>query len=200
MSERSTKDRVYSAAEQVSADRTPTVSAVREIAGVSNADASRYLKEWKEERLAAGTRIAAAPASVTEIAVRMAGAAWTEAASLADARHAEVEAAWRDERKQKDRDLHELALELDQLTKTQKQERAAARAEIESAARELEQRAGTIGELQKKLDTATSAAATLATELAKAQAQIETLQSTQTAILARISPPALPEDKAPKTT
>ncbi len=46
----SVKDRVYAAAERISAERRPTVSTVRAAAGVSNADATRYLKEWSEER------------------------------------------------------------------------------------------------------------------------------------------------------
>jgi hypothetical protein len=50
----SVKDRVFAAAEQISAERRPTVSTVRALAGVSNAGATRYLKEWSEEKQAAG--------------------------------------------------------------------------------------------------------------------------------------------------
>lgn len=57
----SIKDRVYAAAEQISVERNPTVSTVREVAGVSNADAGRYLKQWREEKAAAGTRTPRSP-------------------------------------------------------------------------------------------------------------------------------------------
>ena len=66
MSESSIKDRVYSAAERLSANRNPTVATVREAAGVSNADATRYLKEWRAERDSAGSKIAATPPTITE--------------------------------------------------------------------------------------------------------------------------------------
>jgi predicted amidohydrolase len=39
------------------------VPTVRALAGVSNADATRYLKEWSEEKSAAGGQVAAAPAA-----------------------------------------------------------------------------------------------------------------------------------------
>ena len=47
MAEQSVKDRVYAAAGRISAEKNPTVATVREAAGVSNADAGRYLKEWR---------------------------------------------------------------------------------------------------------------------------------------------------------
>lgn len=188
MAETTAKDRVYAAAEKVSAERTPTVSAVRELASVSNADATRYLKEWKEDRAAAAGRMAAAPPSVTEIAVRMAGAAWTEAAALADARHAEVEAAWREERIHKDRELQELALELDGITAARAKDQETASGQIASLTKELGEQTTTLTGLQTELVSVRESATALSTELAKANATIDTLRATQAAILARISP------------
>ncbi|WP_028268106.1 DNA-binding protein [Arthrobacter sp. MA-N2] len=66
----SVKDRVYAAAEQISAERRPTVSTVRAAAGVSNADATRYLKEWTEEKQAASGQVAATPAALLEQAAQ----------------------------------------------------------------------------------------------------------------------------------
>jgi hypothetical protein len=83
----SVKDRVFAAAEQISAERRPTVSTVRAAAGVSNADATRYLKEWAEEKQAAGGQVAATPAAVLEQAARLAGACWAEASAVANERH-----------------------------------------------------------------------------------------------------------------
>lgn len=113
MAETSVKDRVYAAAEQISAERNPTVSSVRQAAGVSSADATRYLKEWREEKAAAGTQIAATPQAVLEHAARLAGAVWAEAAKLADDRHAGIEAQWTRERQEKDHELAELVTDLD---------------------------------------------------------------------------------------
>ena len=69
MAEQSVKDRVYAAAERISTTASPTVATVREAAGVSNADAGRYLKEWRAERDSAGSKIAATPPPITEQAI-----------------------------------------------------------------------------------------------------------------------------------
>ena len=93
MADLSAKGRVYAAADRISAERSPTVSTVRELARVSNADATRYLKAWKLEHLAAAGKIAATPQPVTELAVRKAGVVWAEAATADYARHSEAEKA-----------------------------------------------------------------------------------------------------------
>lgn len=68
----SAKDRAYATAGQISAERRPTVSTA--LAGVSSADAPRYLKECSQEKNAVGGQIAAAPAALLEQAARLAGA------------------------------------------------------------------------------------------------------------------------------
>ncbi|TQS88299.1 hypothetical protein EU811_21300 [Arthrobacter sp. TS-15] len=72
---------------------SPTISTVRELAGVSNADAMRYLQAWKLEHLGAAGKIAATPQPVTELPVRMTAVVWAEAATADDARHSQVEKA-----------------------------------------------------------------------------------------------------------
>ena len=109
----SVKDRVFAAAEQISAERRPTVSTVRAAAGVSNADATRYLKEWNEEKLAAGGQVAATPPALLEQATRLAAAVWAEASTQAAERHTAVETAWAQERKDKDQEIAELVADLD---------------------------------------------------------------------------------------
>lgn len=116
MAEPSIKDRVYAAAEQISAERNPTVSSVRESAGVSNADATRYLKAWRTEQSAAGTQIAATPPAVIEQATRLAGTLWAEASRLAEATHEALQAQWIQQSKEKDDELAELVADLDTLT------------------------------------------------------------------------------------
>jgi hypothetical protein len=112
----SVKDRVFAAAEQISAERRPTVSTVRALAGVSNADATRYLKEWAEEKSAAGGQVAAAPAALLEQAARLGGACWAEASTLADARHAAAEAGWVQEKKDLGLEVAELVADLDKVS------------------------------------------------------------------------------------
>src|SRR5690348_5048415 len=109
----SVENRVYAAAEQISADRRHTGSTVRAVGGVSNADATRYLKEWTEEKQAAGGQVAATPAALLEQSARLAGACWAEVSVLAAERHAAVEAAWAQERKDKDQEIAELVADLD---------------------------------------------------------------------------------------
>ena len=138
----SVKERVYAAAERISAERRPTVSTVRAAAGVSNADATRYLKEWSEERAAAGGVLAATPATLLEAAARLAGTAWAEASVLADERHAAVEAVWVQERKDKDMEVAELVADLDRLTEEKDAAVSALTARVQDLEAQLDAAAG----------------------------------------------------------
>uniref|UniRef100_UPI00389AC057 DNA-binding protein n=1 Tax=Pigmentiphaga litoralis TaxID=516702 RepID=UPI00389AC057 len=126
----SIKERVFAAAERVAADGVPTVAAVRAAAGVSNADATKYLRDWKAEQVAAAGQVPATPAPLAEHAARLAGAMWAEASRTAAERHAALEAAWTQEKAAAEQELAELAADLDKAT----EEAAAAARE---AAREL---------------------------------------------------------------
>ena len=184
----SVKDRVFAAAERISAERRPTVSTVRAAAGVSNADATRYLKEWSEERAAAGGVLATTPATLLEAAARLAGTAWAEASTLADERHAGVEALWVQERKDKDMEIAELVADLDRLT----EEKDAAVAALTARVQELEtQMNAALGELESSRvaeRAAATEAATAVTRLAAAEARETAMQGAYEALLARISP------------
>jgi chromosome segregation ATPase len=191
----SVKDRVYAAAEQISAERRPTVSTVRAAAGVSNADATRYLKEWTEEKQAAGGQVAATPAALLEQAARLAGACWAEASALAAERHAAVEAAWAQERKDKDQEIAELVADLDQAA-ADKDAAATSHAEeitrLEAQRGALERQLAVIG---KQLEDAREAeraaakeAADAARRLATAEVRATTLEQVHNALLQRVSP------------
>ena len=191
----SVKDRVYAAAEQISAERRPTVSTVRAAAGVSNADATRYLKEWTEEKQAAGGQVAATPAALLEQAARLAGACWAEASALARERHAAVEAAWAQERKDKDQEIAELVADLDQAAADKDAAAAAhagemARFEAQRAA--LERQLAVIGKQLEDSREAERAAAKEAADaarrLAAAEVRATTLEQVHNALLARVSP------------
>jgi chromosome segregation ATPase len=184
----SVKDRVFAAAEQISAERRPTVSTVRSLAGVSNADATRYLREWSEEKQAAGGQVAAAPAALLEHAARLAGACWAEASTLANERHAAAEAAWGQAEKDLELEIAELVADLDRVS-----------AEKDSAVTELTVRItgleSQLAAMEGQLDQARAAerkalkdATEGGTRLAAAEARAATLQEAHDALLQRIVP------------
>jgi chromosome segregation ATPase len=196
----SVKDRVFAAAEQISAERRPTVSTVRAAAGVSNADATRYLKEWNEEKLAAGGQVAATPPALLEQATRLAAAVWVEASTQAAERHTVVEAAWAQERKDKDQEIAELVADLDKAAAEKESAAAEFQARItaaESGVKALEQRLGALGSELEEARAAERAAAGAAAEvekkLASAEARSATLERVHNALLERVTP----ETKAP---
>lgn len=196
----SVKDRVFAAAEQISAERRPTVSTVRAAAGVSNADATRYLKEWSEEKLAAGGQVAATPPALLEQATRLAAACWAEASTQAADRHTAVEAAWAQERKDKDLEIAELVADLDKAAAERETATADFQARVtalESKAQALEQQLAARGAELEDSRAAERAAAGAAAEaekkLASAEARSATLEKVHNALLQRVAP----ETKAP---
>jgi oligoendopeptidase F len=195
----SVKDRVFAAAEQISAERRPTVSTVRAAAGVSNADATRYLKEWSEEKQAAGGQVAAAPAALLEQAARLAGACWAEASGLAETRHAAVEAAWAQEKKDLNLEVAELVADLDRVSA----EKDAAVTELTARVTALETDLTAAGEQLEQARAAAQEAAREASEavtrLAAAEARASTLQQAHDALLQRITPEAAPPAERPET-
>ena len=193
MAEQSVKDRVYAAAERISATTNPTVATVREAAGVSNADAGRYLKEWRAERDSAGSKIAATPPTVTELALRLAGTVWAEAVRTATAEHVVIEKAWRDETVHKDREINELATDLDTAAGTHAEVVRELQAQLDEANQGARDNAATAAEAREQLALEarqhSEETAELKNQLAEARATITTLQQTQEALIARIQPP-----------
>lgn len=183
MSTPTIKDRVFEAADQVAAERNPTVATVREVAGVSNSDATRYLKEWRAARAAASSPVISLPPALEEQALILAGTMWTQASALSAAHHLALEVVWREEKAQQDQDLAELVRDLD-----------AANSE---AAQSVQRHATELHELEAKLAAAQTheaaaqaavavheeAEGALATQLAAAQATIRTLEATQASLL-----------------
>lgn len=192
MAEQSVKDRVYAAAERISAERNPTVATVREAAGVSNADATRYVKEWRAERDSAGSKIAATPSTITEQALRLAGTVWEEAVRTATAEHAIIEKAWRDETVHKDREINELATDLDNSSRLHEEAVKELRTQVEEGNQAARDNAAAAAEAREQLTLATGRyaeeIAELKSQLAQARATVTTLQHTQDALIARIEP------------
>ncbi|MFJ6303098.1 DNA-binding protein [Pseudarthrobacter oxydans] len=186
----SVKDRVFAAAEQISAERRPTVSTVRAAAGVSNADATRYLKEWVEEKQAAGGQVAATPPAILEQAARLAGACWAEASAAANERHSAAEAVWATEKKELNEEVAELVADLDKATA----DKDSAVAELTARIAELERQSAATGEQLEQARAAergAAAAATAAgTRAAAAEARATALQEAHDALLQRITPEA----------
>ena len=195
----SVKDRVFAAAEQISAERRPTVSTVRAAAGVSNADATRYLKEWSEEKQAAGGQVAATPAVLLEQAARLAATCWAEASGLAEARHAAVKAVWTQEKKDLDVEVAELVADLDKVSA----EKDSAVAELTTRITALEtELAAAVEQLEQAKVTereAAGEASAALTRLAAAEARAGTLQQAHDALLQRITPETPPNAVHPGT-
>lgn len=189
----SVTDRVLAAAEQISAERRPTVSTVRAAAGVSNADATRYLKEWLEEKQAAGGQVAATPPVLLEQAARLAGACWAEASSIANERHAAAEAAWAQEKKDLNLEVAELVANLDKVSA----EKEAAVAELSSRIAALESDLAAAGEHLARAQAAEQEARKEAADAgtraaAAAEARAGALQEAHDALLQRITPNTAP--------
>lgn len=199
MAEQSVKDRVYAAAERISVERNPTVATVREAAGVSNADATRYLKEWRSERDSAGSKIAATPPTITEQALRLAGTVWEEAVRTATAEHAIIEKAWRDETVHKDREINELAADLDTAARTHAEAVKELKIQVEEGNQAARDNAAAASEAREQLALAARThveeIAALKSQIAEARATVMTLQRTQDALIARIEPPAGEKEK-----
>lgn len=184
----SVRERVYAAAARISAERRPTVSTVRAEAGVSNADATRYLKEWVEEQNSAHRAVAAAPPALLEQAARLAGAVWVEASAIAAERHATVEAAWAQESKDRDLEVAELVADLDR-TATEKDALVADfTAKITAMEEQLNVREEESREARRAARTANEEATAALRDLTEARTQATTLQGAYDALLQRITP------------
>lgn len=190
------KDRVFAAAEQISAERRPTVSTVRSAAGVSNADATRYLKEWFEEKHAVGGQVAATPPAILEQAARLAGAVWAEASSAANERHQAAEELWAREKKELNEEVAELVADLDTVTAEKETVTAELGTQIEELKRQLGVSVEQLGQAREAEQEATSVAAAATTRAAAAEARAEALHEAHESLLARITPQqALPSEE-----
>jgi len=189
MMTQSVKDRVYAAAERISTERRPTVSTVRAAAGVSNADATRYLKEWSEERQTAGSRLAATPTVLLEASARLAGTAWAEASALADERHSAVEAAWAQERRDLDGEIAELVADLDRLTEEKNAAVSSLSAQVKDLQAQLAAAASQLEEARTAERDAVSEASAATAKLAATTAREDATRAAYDALLARITPP-----------
>ena len=149
---------------------------------MSNADATRFLKEWRAERDSAGSKIAATPAIITEQALRLAGTVWEEAVRAATGEHAVIEKAWRDEKAHKDREINELAVYLDTATGAHREAMRELQVQIEEANQAARD------QLALAARTHADEVAELKSHIAEARATVTTLQQTQDALIARIQP------------
>jgi TolA-binding protein len=173
---------------------------VRAAAGVSSADATRYLREWTEEKQAAGSQLAATPAALLEQAARLAGACWAAASAAVDERHAAMESLWAREKKDLGVEISELVADLDKVTA----EKDAAVSELTARITALENQAAELSaqlqqasaaELQARADSAKAGV-----RLAAAEARAETLQKAHDALLQRITPEAKGGDETAERT
>jgi chromosome segregation ATPase len=193
----SVKDRVFAAAEKISAERRPTVSTVRAEAGVSNADATRYLKEWAEEKQAAGGQVAATPPTILEQAARLAGTCWAEASAAANERHAATEVAWAQEKKELNEEVAELVADLDKVTAEKDDAVSELTAKIAELERQLAGAAEQVDQARSAERQAAADANAAGTRAAAAEARAAALQEAHDALLQRITPQGPQTDGQP---
>jgi hypothetical protein len=187
MLEASTEVRVHAAADDIEHESgKPTVATVRERAGVNNADATRYLRGWREGRATSGATIAALPAALVEQSQRVAGLMWAQASSFASASHAAAEREWREQTPLHEQEIAELVENLDAADRA-----ATATAEAhasERAALDVELQAARADEARAKAEvqTALQAQTEFEKQLIEESAVTKTLRETLTALIERI--------------
>lgn len=139
-----------------------------------------------------GAKIAATPAIITEQALRLAGTVWEEAVRTATAEHAVIEKAWREESAHKDREVNELATDLDAAARTHEETVKELRVQVGEANQAARDNAAAAAEAREQLALEArkhaDEVAGLKRRLAEARATAATLQQTQDALIARIQP------------
>lgn len=187
MPEASAEARIHTAADDIEQEGgKPTVATVRERAGVNNADATRYLRGWREGRASSGATIAALPAALVEQSQRVAGLMWAEASSLASASHAAVEREWRAQAATLEIEVAELVENLDAADQSASaaaaahaSERVALDAELQAARADEARAMGDLraaGQVQVELEK----------QLAEERTANQTLRETLAALIERI--------------
>jgi len=187
MTDTNAEARVHAAADDIEQEGgRPTVSTVRARAGVNNADATRYLRGWREGQASSGATIAALPAALMEHSQRVAGLMWAEASAMAAASHAAVERQWRDQTADNEQELAELVENLD--AANQDAVAAAEARTTERAALEVELEAARADETSAKaeLQRAVLAQTELEKQLVEERATAKILRETLNSLIERI--------------
>lgn len=120
------------------------------------------------------------------------GTAWAESSSLADQRHAALEAAWLQERKDKDAEIAELVADLDRITTEEETAVAGMTSQVEALQTQLTEFSAQLDESHRAERNAARQAAESATKLAVVQARATAIQEEHQALLACVNPPEEP--------
>ncbi|NNH54928.1 hypothetical protein HLB15_22155 [Promicromonospora citrea] len=168
------KERVFQAADELAGEGTPvTVTTVRERAGCSNAAATRYLREWREERRAQEQVLPELPASVTALVTRGVENLWGAAVQAARAEHEQEAAAADEALTAVVGEADALAARVDEADAELAQLRAVLESAREHARAAQEERA----ETERQRADAAAASARLEADLAAARAELETVRA-----------------------
>lgn len=194
MAETSAEARVYAAADEIEHDGgKPTVATVRERAGVNNADATRYLRVWREGQASSGATIAALPAALVEHSQRVAGLMWAEASTLASSSHAAVEREWREQAALQEQELAELVENLDAANQDASATAQAHASELAAIEVQLQEARADKVRAREDLQTGLEAQIELEKQLVEERATTKALRETIAALIERI--PAADQDK-----
>lgn len=187
MIEASAEARVHAAADDVEREGgKPTVATVRERAGVNNADATRYLRGWRERQASSGATIAALPAALVEHSQRVAGLMWAEAASLASASHSAVEREWRAQTALQEQEIAELVENLDAADRLASTVAEAHLGELAAIEVQLQEARTGVAGAREDLRASVEAQSELEKQLVEERATTKALRETIAALIERI--------------
>lgn len=187
MTEASAEARVHAAADDIEREGgKPTVATVRERAGVNNADATRYLRGWREGQASSGATIAALPAALVEHSQRVAGLMWAEASSLASASHAAVEREWRAQTALHEQEVAELVENLDAADRAASATAEAHASELAAIEVRLQEARADEARAREDLQAGLQAQAELEKQLVEERATTKALRETIAALIERI--------------
>lgn len=187
MTETSAEARVHAAADDIErGGGRPTVATVRERAGVNNADATRYLRGWREGQASSGATIAALPVALMEHSQRVAGLMWAEASSLAAASHTAVEREWRAQAALQEQEVAELVENLDSADRAVSAAAEAHASELATIELQLQEARADEARAKNDLQGAAEARTELEKQLVEERAATKTLRETLNALIERI--------------
>lgn len=189
VTETSVEARVHAAADEIEREGgKPTVVTVRARVGVNNGDATRFLRSWREAKLAAGASIASLPPGLFEQMQRVAGLMWAEASQLASSAHAAVEREWLELKALQETEIAELVESLDTTERAAMTATEAHAAEKDALAAELETTRDQKAQAVLDLQTARQENAELEKRIIEERAAARALRTTIDALIVRIPP------------
>lgn len=164
----------------------PTVVTVRARAGVNNADATRFLRSWREAKRAADTTISSLPESLVDQTMRAAALMWAEASQVAGVAHAAIEREWREKSALQEQEISELVERLDAVEREAADAADKHAAAMDAAETTLEAARAENAQALSELQDARHRTAELEKQLGEERASAQATQRAYDALIARL--------------